>query len=442
MHKNKNKVSKNQITVYFLVTASFVLGYFCHAILSNYNFDHGEQALIDLLPPTEQAQSITSDANEAISGIGGVGGTGHKYAIVNAGPHKTGSTAIQDLLLDYDNHLAGDNYAIPHNIPGVHKKEKHLANVALVLSGQDTGNNHETWMRFQYFLRKANVMNENILLAAETFDDIAVDVPKLAAQIKPWDISIVVLTLRRAYEWLPSMYFETQRYTTEPFPTFQQWMERWGLNSSESRHNIQASSVVRRYSDHFDEVVVMDYHDPTPLKVQFFCNAIPGTSVACERAKNEPVKRANTGSTSSLEYLRLVIAARRQGFLNAKKAADEEAACDTEHCKFFPGRILNKFLRDVADKARYHQEKVLNKKLLDFPHNCPQNLMDVILDISVAEARELAPFMNRSEQEGEEAVRKGFKESLEKVKSKICSIDTSEILKDEEWITFFRDVKI
>ncbi len=391
--------------------------------------------------PTNINANINSGQDQPFSSDA-YGGGGAKYAIVNVGPHKTGSTAIQELLLHYDNQLANNNYAIPHKIPGVHKEEKHLANVALVLSGQDTGCNGQTWLRFQYFLHKAQKMRENILLAAETFDDIGIDVPKLAAQLQPWEKTIVVLTLRRAYEWLPSMYFESQRYTTETFPTFQEWMGNLKLDSSKKRHFIQASSVVSRYKDHFDEIVVMDYHSTQPLKVQFFCSAIPGTSVACDHAKNEAVKLTNKGSTSSLEYLRLVIAARTQSLLDASAAAQKEEACNTQHCKYFPGRILNKYLQAVADKAREHQEKVLNKSFLDFPLDCPQHLLDVILDISIAEARELAPYMNRSEQEGEDVVRKGYEASFDKLKTKICSINTSEILKDEEWINFFKNVQI
>jgi hypothetical protein len=115
------------------------------------------------------------------------------------------------------------------------------------------------------------------------------DVARLHSALKPWKKVGVVITLRRFYEWLPSVYNEIwKRGNTIPVPSFPQWTGTFiNLNSLSMRNEIQASAVIwRGYKEYFDEIVVLDYHDEEiPIHIKRNCDTIPGSKRACDLAK-------------------------------------------------------------------------------------------------------------------------------------------------------------
>jgi hypothetical protein len=123
-------------------------------------------------------------------------------------------------------------------------------------------------------------------------------------------------------------------------------------------------------------------------------------------------------STLNLEYFRLVTAAQDKGILKKKLLIS---------------------LKEVAYKAQHYQEQVLRKRFLDLPHHCDQDLFDFMLNITIDEQKELAPYMVSSMKladEVEVTVRAGFESYVQKKKEKCCTLNIEEILKEENWKKF------
>ncbi|MGK3755708.1 MAG: hypothetical protein ACI8RD_008018 [Bacillariaceae sp.] len=96
-------------------------------------------------------------------------------------------------------------------------------------------------------------------------------------------------------------------------------------------------------------------------------------------------------------------------------------------------------MKEVAYKAQHYQEQVLRKRFLDLPHHCDQDLFDFMLNITIDEQKELAPYMvssMKSADEVEVTVRAGFESYVQKKKEKCCTLNIEEILKEENWKKF------
>jgi hypothetical protein len=117
------------------------------------------------------------------------------------------------------------------------------------------------------------------------------------------------------------------------------------------------------------QITIMNYHECS-LSVNFFCHTIGNSSEGetCKRTKLQKEKRQNRRATN-FEYVRLVLAARKQGLLKegvdlVRAAALAEAFHETDH----------------------------NLTMKNFPLDClEQELVDVLWEASLKEEREMVP---------------------------------------------------
>lgn len=232
----------------------------------------------------------------------------------------------------------------------------------------------------------------------------------------------------------------------------------------------QASAVIRRgYRKYFDEnnIIVLDFHDDEkPMSIRFFCDRMPGSKRACDRAKKAAAKRPKilNPSTQNLEYLRLVVTAAQaqhnnKGILNNNLNNSKKEEKDKKGER----RLYKKYtssLKEVAKKAQHYQEKIPRRKFLDLSHHCDQDFFDLMLNITINEQKELGPYMvtdgsnstgtstKSSTADADEAeaievdVRVGFESYVQKKgRKKYCTLNVDEILKEEDWKFFFFSMK-
>jgi len=97
--------------------------------------------------------------------------------------------------------------------------------------------------------------------------------------LSPWNGKILIL-YRHFHEWLPSVYQQLYRKETcrTRVPTFAEWVTSQTINEV---FNIYTTSVINRYQEYFDDVVVLNFHNKNFLQ-DFFCKLIPNASHACD----------------------------------------------------------------------------------------------------------------------------------------------------------------
>lgn len=146
-------------------------------------------------------------------------------AIVHVGPHKVGSTSLQEALVKGRETLASENFALcpPNFAGGTFRGAKSCANVANCLSGS-SGRSYQLHssnerhrrglinctlvMRdFGNFLDEARRAGRSIVLSAENFDNPSMDIPSLASYLHGFETEVVVLH-RPFFDWLRSFYSE------------------------------------------------------------------------------------------------------------------------------------------------------------------------------------------------------------------------------------------
>lgn len=139
---------------------------------------------------------------------------------LHAGPHKTGTTALQAFIYDMEYANATvfkrDNLRIPHydELPGLFGEEGvglNLPHCSLdqykSSGGQMTASMCERMRSaIPLFMMDAYNKSENVLIVAEDFDRKEIDYKRLRHFIRPYNRIKVVVTYRRLHDWLPSFY--------------------------------------------------------------------------------------------------------------------------------------------------------------------------------------------------------------------------------------------
>jgi hypothetical protein len=177
-------------------------------------------------------------------------------AIIHVGPHKTGSTSLQQTLAHYRRILARDNFDLfPNDLPGVGywNSAKSGANVANCLANTARIQLHHIncTMVLGYFtqwLHTAHSANRGVVLSAEMFDHDRMDIPALASALQRFDTSILVMH-RPYFDWLRSMYSQAR-----PAMPLEEYASTGRISSAAAGRDSSSVAVYKRYAQHFRDV--------------------------------------------------------------------------------------------------------------------------------------------------------------------------------------------
>ena len=382
---------------------------------------------LEVVSPT--IQMVAAGANKAAN------------AVIHIGPHKTGTTSIQEYSKVLYPELIADNYEMPWKHLKKTAWENQVEFATCFVTERD-----ET--RIAYPCRQdlleagldlSRQNNHSLLVSAETFAQRATGVAKLKSYLdQAWSNVTIVATYRRYYDWIISFHHELNRIhrqfaqrnlwqaiqkneTDRLYPGIPDTLSirRWDLD-----HNYP-TAVIGRYKKIFSNVVVMNYHDKTKdLLERFYCDAIPNAPRACKKAiemtKNGDGGKAN--QSHNAVYEELTYAAHRSGRINV----DSQKSCET-----------------VTTSIKTHQEKTLKLSSDDFPRACPSSkILNEIWDISLRSEKDFNKHVNNGlDYEGEGSLLSSLKDDFDAYsRTKLCQVDVYTVLQSQVWRDFFANL--
>ena len=272
-------------------------------------------------------------------------------AVIHVGPHKTGSSTVQDFLYEQPETVREkDGYVVAY-IESGREGPKNMASLAVCLNRNveevATQGNLKTWCTdfeqagrdFEEVVRSVKTHNDNlinkaktttgagdrmrhIMISCEEYDRAMVDIEWLRDRLEP-DFEVkVVLYYRRFHDWIGSYINELTKkrltrqwgwrkngpnhYSTLVFPTVTEWLDLH-LEEYVKQHTYP---VYQRYAEIFgkEALTVLDFHDEDEsLEVSFFCRGMPHATASCDLAR-ERQKNADSlvkNSRVSIDLLRI-----------------------------------------------------------------------------------------------------------------------------------------
>ena len=251
-------------------------------------------------------------------------------ALLHVGVHKTGSTSLQIALEQNRRRLETDGCALlPKDFPGTAPPAWGLKSGAAVAfhlqsrcrrltrSASCNGNAHPTlneslaelhgglgapgrfanpeiWRFFTGFLLRSHANQSDVAISSEEFDQPTVDVPLLAAALRPFETTVVVVH-RPFVDWLVSYHAEYHlHYTREaalsgrvtlPPPALEDFLTHDFIIRQASSEGTSSLPVHQRFSRYFDNVLMFEL-SPT-FHEDLVCHVLkaPHTCASIKRAR-------------------------------------------------------------------------------------------------------------------------------------------------------------
>jgi len=218
-------------------------------------------------------------------------------AVVHVGPHKTGSTSVQNMIHEelYSS-LAADRYTIPN--PQNSGNRKNMAGLAACfnpnrtnrISGRYKDSIEESiWQGFATFLDESHKNSSNILLSSEEFDRAGMDLLRLKFMLEPRFDTRIVVYYRRFFTWIASVHNQISKTRTRNGGTFPNIIDFIKKNDTlDYWGQLHSARVYQRYSKHFPVTVIglEDIKDTkTSLEESFFCEGIPDARIGCDKMR-------------------------------------------------------------------------------------------------------------------------------------------------------------
>eukprot|EP00551_Chaetoceros_affinis_P006974 CAMPEP_0203683710 /NCGR_PEP_ID=MMETSP0090-20130426/47665_1 /ASSEMBLY_ACC=CAM_ASM_001088 /TAXON_ID=426623 /ORGANISM="Chaetoceros affinis, Strain CCMP159" /LENGTH=476 /DNA_ID=CAMNT_0050552865 /DNA_START=1348 /DNA_END=2778 /DNA_ORIENTATION=+ len=347
-----------------------------------------------------------------------------KFCVIHVGPHKTGSTSLQDFILEAPaskSALAKDHYWVPHFPEGigqaVHEPGKNHAIFANCVRSSGSRNfcptgrvRDQNLIYFRTFVKDAASTGSNIVLSSEEFDAMDVDVHELTSFFTQHHYKVhIVLYYRRFYDWVISWYNQlTKTGWNNGYIPFEQWCNMATLERYKKEHSI---ATYKHYMNGangggvFNVSVVNMHEDPDHYDsdMRFACDHLDNAPHSCELAKSK-VSSHNNGSVD-LTW------------------------------KMFRHKLKNHHSIHLSQSdERWVQIETKFNQMTDFPLLClPNNVQDRMLAISLEAEITLTPEWWYNSKEGLEHLKADF---AEKIKSKFCTMDFATVLRSPEWQNF------
>jgi hypothetical protein len=352
-------------------------------------------------------------------------------AVIHMGPHKTGTTTIQEGFDRANNYalskyLSLDRYKMPWNEilrnEGRHRSTKGLqanenqVNFATCFVEETHPNAVIYPCDYNLLLEGSAIASrkDNLFMSAESFSEIMPNELKLlASYLSQWDEVKIIIFYRRYYDWLLSSYGEAYRY--EKVTDRQSILEF--LEMSHIRTHIH--NPYPRLKEHFENIEVVNYHERKSkgdLLEYFYCHSLPDATHTCNAIQSKDSNAVGLNNKSkTMEYEYLAFAAFDAGLHTIDISNDED--------------LKNILVKAVKD----HQEKTLNLTSIDLMRVCPkQHILDQIWNITLTNQRMFFPDpIDESDMKLEFEVLS---------KTKMCEVDVKSILESKVWRDFFTEM--
>ena len=287
------------------------------------------------------------------------------FAVIHVGPHKTGSSTIQEFLYEHPEIIRDEDGYVVTYIKSRREGPKNMATLAVCLNQDEeevaTQGNLKTWCTdfeqagrdFEEILQNVKTHNENqnanaawqtqtsttengdgdpqqqqqqqqqhIVISSEEFDRAMVDIEWLRDRLEP-DFEVrIVLYYRWFHDWIGSYINQLTKmgltrdwgwkkngpkhYSTLVFPTVTEWLDLH-LEHYVKQHTYP---VYQRYAEHFgrEALTVLDFHDENEdIEVSFFCRGLPYATASCDlaRQRQEDSISLVKNTRVSIDWLRI-----------------------------------------------------------------------------------------------------------------------------------------
>jgi len=353
---------------------------------------------------------------------------GPTYAIIHMGPHKTGTSTIQLASNKYIEQLRQDQYEMPWAV----NREKFRENSTVSRLNQNQVNFATCFIPTEDPARKRRPCDSDLLLSgldiarrrknlfvsAETFDKIDLaGLGMLHSYLSQWDNVMIVISYRRFYSWLASVYNQQTKGRSLSQP------DRWNrsiidftityLKERIIENSIYTLNLLERVETQFgmDNITVINFlSDPVEA---IFCQTMPNAVHTCNATQISHIAKSNP--SKDLAYDDLVYGAIEKGLISI---------------------TTDRKLSEVSVAARTYHEDTLNLTSSDFSHIClPSNVANDLLLVSLdyeRKMKKLFPLVL----EGMNDLESDFEVTL----SKFCKVDIEKTLSDEGWRDFFQSL--
>ena len=315
--------------------------------------------------------------------------------IIHPGPHKTGTTSIQNTLWETQSILHRDNYYIPGPNPLD-------ATFAFTMKKNLRLQNKDVLPEFKTFFEEAKSDNKNVILSGEEFND--VDPSLLQAFIGPGFHYRIVIMYRRYYEWIFSVYNQTHKRKTRSFEDIQTF-----LKTKPIRKPFHSGEVFDSYKEVFDDVALLNYHNEKSISESFFCEGVTNADLICQRVKETPEEHRN--EAVQVEGQRVTYAAVKYNIISS----------DTD-------------LMNIFDKVTERVEEELQKENNPLTSCVEDHVMEELFQLTMDTEKRLLP-----EWYEEQRLRESFDE-FRKNRLKVCYMNLDAMFEDIEWMNFLKNL--
>eukprot|EP00551_Chaetoceros_affinis_P000803 CAMPEP_0203661638 /NCGR_PEP_ID=MMETSP0088-20131115/59716_1 /ASSEMBLY_ACC=CAM_ASM_001087 /TAXON_ID=426623 /ORGANISM="Chaetoceros affinis, Strain CCMP159" /LENGTH=469 /DNA_ID=CAMNT_0050524325 /DNA_START=100 /DNA_END=1509 /DNA_ORIENTATION=+ len=375
-------------------------------------------------------------------------------AVVHVGPHKTGSTTLQQFLVSKENILRTDNYQmfwsgnrkrtsfLAHCF--VDKEEPEWYGCSEEVTRQSPLTREHVLAIFRAVLDGALDNGQNIIMSSEEFDRLSFDVAAFRSYLVPGFRVHIVISYRRFYDFIISFYNQMLSHRNIHGDRFQTIsFEEWVVNSDndviEEVSQMHTYGVYKRFAEYEDfNISILNLHnssnDQSTLE-NFFCNHVDNAVNTCEHAKSIGNTMNENGSTdlffkiffdSIPDHLpvkpRELIA--HWEVIKSKFEGMEEIFFDSipDHLPVKPRELIP------------HWEAIKSKfeGMEEHPLLCPSDeTKQRLLELSIQFEKKMTPESWYNSDDGIKTLVEDFENKMNT--TKFCVADTKKILETNEW---------
>jgi hypothetical protein len=423
--------------------------------------------------------------------------------IIHAGPHKTASTTIQQILMRKSRvgTLLADGYetlgqsyfsGCPPPWPSFPKDSiKNHATLAFALQGRcpnnDTDGDNSTrppppplaLLQLSDFMSTAFSNNHSIILSTEEFAQPYTNLSLFHDQLHHLYFnninvhSIVILYYRRLLEWLPSIYFEIhKRFAAQHgavvFPSFVEWLSTGDTLASYLQ--LYPWAVKERFiTAGFKRVKILPMpKNSTNTTVQFICDHVPGADETCRAllrpapvgSSNKRIEKTVFNSGTSLEYDRIMALAIQAGLIVVNNDDDEKNATVVTDAASNKNHTTNETMKHVAVQRLQAALTSQPESFQQTYRTClPKHVRTRVLELALFFEEKMAcgdtcnygsdngrknGTSTQPQQEGDEEMTNQLLLQMEfsalLESEKLCSWNAQLLLQNEEWKAFFQSL--
>jgi hypothetical protein len=370
------------------------------------------------------------------------------------GPHKTGTTSIQNFLIEHRSNLSQDGYDATRILGDrFHPTLKDFREIRRCIKG---GSHNCRSLSRHWNQSLASFQGDpHILISDEEFAHFDFEHNpywhSFRTTLQQQFQVRAVLVYRRYYEWLASYYNQhfkfhgpyghailtwpsfdpakrPRRKAKRPkqkygvaIPSFvEYWYQRlnnsvaedpfilhnqWDHLQQRPCHDI--GPIKRKLETQGVTVTLINYHQDKNIIPQFVCDAIPNARTTCDTAKTEQPKQRNLSSNNH-DYDRIACEAKRLGFIPDDKRLER---------------------RTVIGAVKEFMLQQGNWTLQQLPQTCiGEKELKILYDISYEAERQIMP-----------SALPTFDDDFAKAKAngKFCSVNVEAVLNDPIWRSFF-----